>query len=149
MAQMGCTVHVAVYDFNRTLITDSYAVTHLPGEISPLPHDRVTECNQVYLNNEWPTTRSPSSLFVIFAIRTQDQLSPFLPQEDPVPVYEVTVDTFSKRFVVTMETCRVANLKLCYENRAVCDSIQSHKVSALGSQIRKCNRATFLLFITS
>lgn len=61
----------------------------------------------------------------------------FLPQEESMPVYNVTADIFSKRFIVGMKAGQMVNLRLCYENIAVCEGIESHKVSVLDSQICK------------
>ncbi|KAF4070640.1 hypothetical protein AMELA_G00287670 [Ameiurus melas] len=78
MAQLGNTFHVAVYDFNRTLITHSYTV----------------QC----------------------------------PPEDLVPVYNVTLDIFAKRFIVDTETGQKVNVRLCYQNHAVCNGFMSHEI---------------------
>lgn len=91
MAQLGNTVRVTVYDFNRTLITDSYTVKRPP----------------------------------------EDQLqvaSSFMAPGDLLPVYNVTLDIFAKRFIVGMEMGQKVNVRLCYENHAVCNGIISHEI---------------------
>ncbi|KAB5567663.1 hypothetical protein PHYPO_G00235490 [Pangasianodon hypophthalmus] len=88
MAQVGYTVHVVVYDFNRTLITDSYTVKRPPGVASS-----------------------------------------FLPLEDKVPVYKVTLDISAKRFIVDMEAGQKVNVRLCYENKAVCNGKISNMIN--------------------
>lgn len=54
-----------------------------------------------------------------------------------MPVYNVTLDIFAKRFIVGMEMGQKVNVRLCYENHAVCNGIISHEVSVLGSKIFK------------